>query len=103
LNGRPIVILLAAAIAASAGCSSSHAPGVGTAPRSFMLRVRWAHAEQLIRRCKVRAIEQTHSRAVTLTLRDGRKVFTHEPHIDDVFDDLNRVTARCRPSTVATE
>jgi hypothetical protein len=65
--------------------------------------VTWPAARHLLQQCQVKAIEQTHSRLVTLTLVSGATVFTHEPRIDDMFRVLNRLPRTCRPKTVATE
>jgi hypothetical protein len=80
-----------------AGCGGSKK----AAPRSDS--VGWAQATQLLRACKVKAIDQTHARVVTLTLRDGGTVVAHEPRIDDMFHVLSRLPLGCRPSTVGTE
>jgi len=69
------------------------------APRAMS----WPDAQRLLEKCRVEALEQTHSRLVTLTLRSGGTAVTHEPRIDDVFRTLNRLPRNCRPSTVATE
>jgi hypothetical protein len=104
LNAAPIVLVVATAIAMTAGCgSASHDNRLTDTGPSAIQRVSWSAAQDLIRLCKVRAVEQTHRRTVTLTLRNGRKVFTHEPHIDDVIHALNRVRTRCPPITLATE
>jgi hypothetical protein len=87
------VVLLAATACGSAHLHATLRPG----------EIRWPEAQQLLERCRVRHLEQTHSRLVTLTLADGRKVFAHEPRIDDIFRILNRLPPTCRPKTVATE
>ena len=90
--------VVVATIAATAGCShSSHGPA------ARVPRVSWPAAERLISDCKVKRVEQTHRRTVTLTLRTGGRVFTHEPRIDDVIHDMNHVAAKCPPITLATE
>jgi hypothetical protein len=65
--------------------------------------VSWPQAQRLLQHCRVKALEQTHSRLVTLKLRNGGTVFAHEPRIDDIFRILNRLPRTCRPTTVATE
>jgi hypothetical protein len=71
--------------------------------KSGAVSVSWAEAKRLLQDCHVKALEQTHRRLVTLTLRSGGTVFTHEPQIDDVFRILNRLPRKCAPRTVATE
>jgi hypothetical protein len=41
--------------------------------------------------------------AITLTLRNGRKLFTYEPRIDDVVREVNAVQDKCGPIVFATE
>jgi hypothetical protein len=65
--------------------------------------VSWPQAQRLLEQCRVRALEQTHRRLVTLKLRTGGTVFTHEPRIDDIYRILNRLPRTCQPTTVATE
>ena len=101
---RLFVTVIAAASAAAAGCSSSsRGPDTTTRGTLSVPRVRWAIAEQLITDCKVKRVEQTHRKSVTLTLLTGRRLFTREPHIDDVIHDVNRVAGKCPPITLATE
>jgi len=66
-------------------------------------RVSWPAAERLVRSCKVAAVEQTHRKTVTLTLRTGEEVWTHEPVIDDIVHDVVQVGGRCPPIILATE
>jgi len=65
--------------------------------------ISWTEARALLRHCDVTAVEQTHSRLVTLTLRSGARRYAREPRIDDLFREINRLPARCRPATIATE
>jgi hypothetical protein len=65
--------------------------------------VSWAVARQLMQHCQVKHLEETHSRLVNLTLRNGRKVFAHEPKSDNIFRILNRLPRTCWPKTVAEE
>lgn len=66
-------------------------------------RVGWLSAERLVRGCRVGAVEQTHRRTVTLTLRTGLQVFTREPRIDDIVSDVERVRGQCPSIILATE
>jgi hypothetical protein len=65
--------------------------------------IRWSQARALLRACRVTYVEQTHRRLVTLRLRGGGSVYTHEPRIDDVIAEVNRVSGKCGPITLATE
>lgn len=54
-------------------------------PASDKHTIAWAEAKRLIARCEVREIFQAHSLYVELQLKDGRKLNTREPGIDDVL------------------
>jgi hypothetical protein len=64
--------------------------------------VSWTKAQQKFARCKVEAVEQKHSRLVTLTLRKGGKVLTHEPAFGDVVAEVGRVAKRCGQIKLST-
>lgn len=105
MSRAPIAILLAATLAAATACSSS---SVGTRVRTAQgppgyRQVSWPEAQRLIRACETKVVGQTHRRLVSLTLRDGSKVFTHEPAIDDVIREVNRLSRKCRPTQFWTE
>jgi hypothetical protein len=82
---------------AAAGCNHKRAATLG--PR----HVTWAEAVSFLRHCDAKAVEQTHARLVTLTLRRGPKVYAREPKIDQMFVEINRLPRKCRPAQVATE
>ena len=65
----------------------------------------WPEAKLLIRTCKAKYVEQTHAKRVTLRLRDGRTVFTQEPHIDMAVREVVRVNghSKCPSITLAME
>lgn len=90
---------LVVAISISMTACGPGAKSVAVSPRA----VSWPEARRLLKDCRVKALEQTHSRLVTLTLRTGGTASTHEPRIDDIFRTLNRLPRKCRPATVATE
>jgi hypothetical protein len=56
-----------------------------------MERVTWVAAMHQLRICQVKALEETHARTVTLTLLDGRKLFTHEPRTANVIHEVVRI------------
>jgi hypothetical protein len=69
-------------------------------------RVSWPEAKRLIRACRVKTVETTHRRTVTLTLRNGRKLFVpREPDIDGAVHEVVRVNGqtKCPPITLAME
>lgn len=63
--------------------------------------ISWEAARKIIEKCLVKMIMQTHSLDITLTLRDGRRVVTISPKIDDVF--LIAQKANCKDVVIATE
>ncbi|MDQ2981161.1 MAG: hypothetical protein M3R26_02405 [Actinomycetota bacterium] len=107
LKDWSIAILFTAAIAVIAGCSSAyHATRTGKARPVPVQRVSWPAAKHQIRICNVKRVDTTHQRTVTLTLRNGRKLFTHEPpHVDEAVHEVVRVNnqRKCPPITLAME
>jgi hypothetical protein len=104
----PIVFVLAAATAAvGAGCSAApfggSSAGGGSSTPVVASRVSWPTAQQLIRHCKTKSVGQTHRKLVELVLRNGRKLFTYEPHIDEVIHEVNRLRRGCGPKQFWTE
>jgi hypothetical protein len=93
-------LILVAALVAASGCSDKQAT---TASRPLPELVAWSKVRSLLRHCEAKAVEQTHARLVTLTLRDGTKVYAREPRIDLVLHVLNRLPHGCQPKTFATE
>ena len=65
--------------------------------------VSWTAVVSLVRHCKAKRVDQTHSRLITIKLRDGRKAFEYEPRIDAIVPLLNHANASCGPITFATE
>jgi hypothetical protein len=66
-------------------------------------QISWKKEQSLLKGCKAKAVEQAHSRLVTLTLRDGSEVYAYEPRLDLVVHELPRLTGRCGPITLAME
>jgi hypothetical protein len=63
----------------------------------------WPSATKLIESCFVAGTFQSHNLDVGLSLKDGRKVRTVEPVIDEVFKTITRVSSVCGSIPVATE
>jgi hypothetical protein len=55
----------------------------------------WSYATELIDSCEVRSFELYHSKKVYLHLKDGRKIRTIEPGINDLFPILKQAEPRC--------
>jgi hypothetical protein len=66
-------------------------------------RVSWEEAQSLILSGQVRAVAQSHSLEVSLTLKDGRQLITTEPEIDAIFRVIQECGAPCADILVATE
>ncbi len=53
--------------------------------------------------CEVESIFQTHSKLVTLKLKNGKKVTAYEPQIDDVMKAVEDLNGKCGDIRLATE
>jgi hypothetical protein len=71
--------------------------------RRRITAVTWRRAVALVSTCKAKRVEQAHSRTVTVSLRNGRSVYTVEPRIDAIIPVVNRATKTCGPIVFATE
>jgi len=65
--------------------------------------VPWDEARALILAGEVEQVTQLHSLQVTLKTKDGRRLVTFEPHIDDVFDVVDKCGEPCAEMILATE
>jgi inhibitor of cysteine peptidase len=65
--------------------------------------VPWDEARLMILAGEVAQVTQLHSLQVTLTMRDGRRLVTYEPEIDDVIEVLEECGERCSDIILATE
>jgi hypothetical protein len=63
----------------------------------------WVHALAQLESCNVEMAMQTHALDVYLTLKDGTRIHTIEPVIDEIFAVLDRTRATCGTIPVATE
>jgi len=62
----------------------------------------WIEIRRAILTCRVKAVNQTHSRNVSVTLKNGRTLTAKELKIDAILDVLNAARCRSQP-TFATE
>lgn len=53
--------------------------------------------------CEVESVFQTHSKLVTLELKNGNKIIAYEPQIDDVMKVVSGLNGRCGDIRMATE
>jgi len=65
--------------------------------------VSWTTVPDIFETGTVETVFQTHSRRVTLQLKDGSEVSTREPRIDLVFDVIEECGAPCADIIVITE
>src|SRR5438105_4509329 len=93
-------LLVGIAVVTASGCGDKQAT---TTSRPAPQLVAWSKVRSLLHQCEAKSVEQTHARLITLTLRDGTKVYAREPRIDLVLAVLNRLPHSCQPKTFATE
>jgi hypothetical protein len=103
VNPRLASAVLVAAVVAAGGCGDKRAMTTTTTSRPVPHLVAWSKVRGLLQQCQAKAVEQTHAQLVTLTLREGTKVYAREPRIDLVLHVLNRLPHSCQPKTFATE
>lgn len=63
----------------------------------------WEMAVQAINNCEVEKVFQTHSRLVTLTLKNGNKLIATEPEIDAVITITEATKLKCGRIPIGTE
>lgn len=63
----------------------------------------WELMKAAIDNCEVKKVFQTHSRNVTLELKNGNILVAVEPKIDDIIKMANSVIPRCGRIQIATE
>lgn len=65
--------------------------------------ISWAEAEGLIKRCEVEKVFQSHSLDVSIELKNGMRVETIEPKIDEIFNIVSFSKSECGIIQMATE
>ncbi len=65
--------------------------------------ISWLEAEQLVVGCQVASVWQTHARAVTITLKNGDRLKTTEPNLDDIINIARAAEEKCGEIEIATE
>jgi len=63
----------------------------------------WREAETILMSGVVESVVQTHDLEVTLVMKDGRRLFTEEPQIDEVIKVIGLCGDLCASIRVATE
>ena len=65
--------------------------------------VSWNEAIRILNSGEVEQVLQTHSLEVTLILKDGTRIKTKEPNVDDILDEVEKCGSRCENIFLATE
>jgi uncharacterized protein YlzI (FlbEa/FlbD family) len=63
----------------------------------------WEQALLAVNNCEVEKVFQTHSRLVTLTLKNGNKLIAKEPQIDDIINIIGAAESKCGKIAIGTE
>ncbi len=63
----------------------------------------WQEVVRAIENCEVEQVFQAHSRQVSITYKDGRKLQAIEPAIDDIIDIAVSVEQNCGRIIMSTE
>lgn len=63
----------------------------------------WESIKQAINDCEVKKVFQTHSRDVSVTLKNGNKLIAIEPHIDAVITITEATKLKCGRVPIGTE
>ena len=65
--------------------------------------INWVEAEQLVIYCQAESVWQTHARAVTIVLKNGDRLKTTEPNLDDIIDIAHAAEEKCGKIEIGTE
>lgn len=63
----------------------------------------WDAVLEALNNCEVHSVFQTHSKLVTLNLKNGSELTAYEPKIDDVMDVVDGLNGGCGDVRMATE
>ena len=93
---RILFFIITHAILLAACASSAGLPADGAT-------IEWQQAVEILNSGDVTQIFQTHALEVTLTLEDGRQLYTIEPHIDAIFQEIDACGGPCENILMVTE
>ncbi len=93
-----LFVLIALALVTVACTSNDAAAGIEDGAT-----VDWETAVEIVNSGEVEMAFQTHSLDVTLMLKDGRRIETVEPGIDDIMDVIDACGSPCQNIAIATE
>lgn len=63
----------------------------------------WNIILAVLNNCEVESVFQTHSKLVTLELKNGNKITAYEPQIDDIMKVVENLNGKCGDIRLATE
>jgi len=63
----------------------------------------WNRIKQEVANCNIKECGQTHSRKVTVMLKNGDELEAYSPKIDNIFDIVNNVKEKCGKVVLWTE
>ncbi|GEM_PF-2740500 len=66
-------------------------------------RISYEEAINLLNEGKVSIISQSHTRCVTLELKNGTTYYALEENLDDIFGDFNQCGVACKDTGIGTE
>lgn len=72
-------------------------------PELGSVMIDWDLAVRVIENCEVEGVTQTHALDVYLNMKDGTRLRTVSPQIDDIFEITSEVQESCGDMWVATE
>lgn len=76
----------------------------GTVPEETEAQtVSWKEVTTILRSGNVAQVTQLHNLTVTLILKDGTRIVTKEPTIDDIWDEVHSCGTPCDDMIMATE
>jgi len=71
--------------------------------RATNKEIGWVEAEQLVVYCQVESVWQTHARAVTIVFKNGDRLETTEPNLDDIVNIARAAEEKCGRIRIGTE
>jgi len=72
-------------------------------PNPGLSFISWPEALSLIQGCQLNQVTQTHSLDIYFDLKDGTRVRSVSPAIDQVFQEIDKVKNKCGNFPIATE
>jgi hypothetical protein len=99
------VILVAAGVMMLTACAPVSDTGTSAEPTPLPCdaEVSWDEAIEILHTRQVDLVVQLHSLQVTFMLKNGCRITTVEPRIDDIFKELEKCEDSCGVTSVATE